>query len=51
MKVKVKAIPVRHENKSYQPGETFDMPEKYIDENLVTKVEETAKKAPKSKEE
>lgn len=47
MKVKVRDIPVRHENKTYQPGEVFDMPEKYIDENLVTKVEDSAKKTPK----
>ena len=44
-KVKVINIPVRHEGKTYQAGETFDIAEKYIDENLVTK--EPEKKTPK----
>lgn len=34
--VKVKDIPVRYENTTYQPGSSFEMEEKYVDESLVT---------------
>lgn len=43
MKVQVKNIPVRYSGKTYQPGETFDMAEKYYNENLVSKVKDSKK--------
>lgn len=50
MKVKVKNIPVRYNKKTYRVGETFEMAEKYFDENLVERVLE-AKKVDKQKRE
>jgi hypothetical protein len=43
MKVQVKNIPVRYNGKTHQPGETFDMAEKYYNENLVSKVKDSKK--------
>lgn len=43
MKVRVIKIPVRYNGKTYREGETFDMAEKYFDENIVEKVQEVKK--------
>ncbi|WP_157764808.1 hypothetical protein [Solibacillus sp. R5-41] len=50
MKVRVKKVPVRYNGKSYQPDETFDMAEKYFDENLVEKVSEQRKDSKQKQE-
>jgi hypothetical protein len=44
MKVKVKTIPVRYNGKTYQPEETFEMAEKYVNEEIVEKLPSSSKK-------
>lgn len=43
MKVQVIKTPVRYNGQTYREGESFEMAEKYFDENIVTKVEEPKK--------
>lgn len=47
--VRVKDIPVRYENVTYQPGEEFDMKAEHVVDSLVTIVEakKVEKKTPK----
>ncbi|WP_180962587.1 hypothetical protein [Salimicrobium jeotgali] len=50
MKVKVKDIPVRYDDKRYTAGDTLDIKQDYFDDNLFEEVNDGKARAKSKKE-